>query len=106
MNVITILEGSVSEKNWRKLEDAYGMQAATLPPGLLRTFLLQSKTEPALWRIISLWESMEAVQAMKAASETPGGVLVFRHAGSEPKLMIFDVVQGRSAPSEEHQGVR
>ena len=57
----------------------------------LQSFLLQMKENQKLWRIVTVWESMEALQKMKSSSETPAGVLIFHKAGAKPVLSIFEV---------------
>lgn len=43
-----------------------------------------------VWRIVAVWQSREAFDAMRAAM-TPRGVVMFRTAGVEPTLTLFDV---------------
>ena len=89
--IITILKASVSESNWDTLRKAYlavkVKQLAVMP---LQSFLLQMKEDQKLWRIITVWESMEVLQKMRSSGETPPGVLMFREAGAEPTLSIFE----------------
>jgi hypothetical protein len=44
-----------------------------------------------LWKILSVWKSREALDEMRNSGETPTGVLMFRSAGADPQLSIFDV---------------
>ena len=89
--IITILEATVSESKWDTLRKAYlavkVKQLAVMP---LQSFLLQMKEDPKLWRIITVWQSMEVLQKMRSSGETPAGVLMFREAGAEPTLSIFE----------------
>jgi quinol monooxygenase YgiN len=91
--VMTVLEAQVSKPNWPKLAEAYSEKTQKLPPGLVQTFLVQSRDENTVWRIISVWESQHALDEMRRTTETPGGVLIFRTAGAETKLGIYDVNQ-------------
>ncbi len=91
--VMTILEARVEEAQWPALKAAY--QAAIngeLEPGLVRTDLIQSKQEPALWRIQTVWRSQAALDAMRATGETPRGVLIFQAAEALAALSVFEVV--------------
>jgi hypothetical protein len=89
--IITILEARVNEQKWDTLQNAYRAlkenPSALMP---LQSFLAQMKEEPTLWRIITIWESMEVLRKMKSSGETPAGVLVFRQADAEPTLSIFE----------------
>ena len=90
--IITILEARVSEEKWETLRNAYqAIKAKQLAPMPLQSFLLQMKEDPKLWRIVTIWESMEVLQKMRGSGETPAGVLIFREAGAEPTLSIFEV---------------
>ena len=90
---MTVLEAHVAQPNWLKLSQAYAEKTKNLPPGLIQTFLVQSRTDNTLWRIISVWESRAALEDMRRTTETPGGVLIFRAAGAEPKLSVYSVNQ-------------
>jgi quinol monooxygenase YgiN len=91
--VMTVLEAQVSKPNWPKLTEVYSERSQKLPPGLVQTFLVQSRDEKAVWRIVSVWESQHALDEMRRTTETPGGFLIFRAAGAEPKLGVYDVSQ-------------
>ena len=89
--IITILEANVSEEKWDTLLSAYrAVKEKKSIPMPLQSFLLQMRDDPKLWRIISIWESMEVLQKMKSTGETPGGVLIFRQADAEPTLSVFE----------------
>jgi heme-degrading monooxygenase HmoA len=93
MKILTILKAEITDTNWDVLRNAYrnlGSSGKKIP-GLLGSNLLQSKDNPQIWQIITTWESLEALEEMWATTDTPGGVLVFREAGGEPSLSIFEV---------------
>jgi hypothetical protein len=89
--VMTILEAHVHPEKWAVLEEAYSEGAAVLPPPIAQTFLVQSADDPTMWRITTLWRSREGLEEYRQSVETPAGVLMFRAAGGEPILSIFDV---------------
>lgn len=88
--VLTILEARVAPENWSILEAAYRSGVDDMPPQLSQTYLVQSSSDPDLWRILSLWHSLAELEEMRS-NGTPAGVLMFRTAGAEPKLLVFDV---------------
>lgn len=63
-----------------------------IPPGLVRSQLLQDAGDPTHWRIETIWESFEALMAMRGTG-TPRGILMFRAAGVEPTHSAFRVVE-------------
>ncbi len=90
--VITILEAQVTAEKTAELVTTYQEAVRQLDPGIVQTFLLQSAKDPALWQIVTHWESRQALEAMRQSGETPRGVLVFRAAGAEPRLSVFSVL--------------
>lgn len=90
--VVTVLEAIVPAGQEAALQSAYQAAGSTaLPQGLVRTELLRDARDSSRWRIQTAWESREALEKMRNAG-TPAGVLMFRAAGAEPALSIFDVV--------------
>ena len=94
--VVTVLEANVAPGQEAALQAAYAAAPSELPEGLIRSELLRDARDPMRWRIQTLWRSREALDAMRRAG-TPAGVLMFRAAGAEPTLSIFEVV--RALPS-------
>jgi len=91
MQVITILEGEVAAEREKDLEDAYRAAIeGSIEPGIEATYLMRDM-KPRVWRIITFWESAEALAAMRQSGQTPRGVLIFRAAGADPKLTFGDV---------------
>jgi len=93
--VLTVLEATVAPERADDLRAAY-RDAGALPPGLVRTELLRATNDPTRWRIQTLWASRAALDAMRQAG-TPAGVLMFRSAGAEPTLTVFEVVETLAA---------
>lgn len=91
--VMTILEARVTMENWPALEEAYRQAIQHREAGLAETFLIQSKKERDLWRIVTIWTSQEALDAMRNSGAVPRGVLIFRSAQAEPALSVFDIAQ-------------
>ena len=95
--VLTILEAVVAPDRVADLQAAYRNAAAETPPGLIRSYLIVAADEPTRYRIETLWSSRDALLAMRQAG-TPAGVLMFRAAGAEPTLSIYNVTATIEAP--------
>ena len=90
--VVTILEAHIEPDMTSALLAAYQNGLSHLPPQMVRTYLIQSTADKAVWQILSVWKSREALDEMRSSRETPEGILMFRAAGAEePKISIFDV---------------
>jgi hypothetical protein len=89
--VMTILEARVDPSKWEAIRQSYTTGGTKLPPQMVQTFLLQSGSDPTIWRIASVWKSRSALEEYRESVATPGGVLFFRSVGAEPTLSIFDV---------------
>jgi heme-degrading monooxygenase HmoA len=90
--VLTVLEANVADGKESALQAAYDAAASTpLPTGLVRTELVRDARDATRWRIQTWWRSRADIEAMRSAG-TPAGVLMFRAAGAEPSLSIFEVV--------------
>jgi hypothetical protein len=96
--VLTVLEAHVPESRQADLLSAYRSAAHdAFPAGLVRSTLLQGTNDRTLWRIETLWESREVLEAMRGKG-TPRGLQIFRAAGAEPTLAILDVLDQLSPP--------
>jgi len=89
--VITILQAQVAPDQWKTLERVYQQAITELDRGIEQTFLLHGFADATLWQIVTVWQSREALDEMRRSGETPRGVLMFRAAGAEPVLSVFDV---------------
>lgn len=95
--VLTILEATVAPERAAELQAAFRGAATQVPPGFIRSHLVSATADPARWRIETLWTSRDALAAMRQAG-TPAGVLMFRAAGAEPSLSVYDVAFTIEAP--------
>ena len=97
--VITILEAPVAADRVADLEHAYRLATTSaLPAAIVETFLTRDAGDPGRYRIVTVWRSRAALEAMRASGETPKGVQMFQDVGSAPELSILDVVDhGRHA---------
>lgn len=97
--VVTVLEATVAADRVGDLKAAYAVGA--IPPGLVRSELLCASNDPTRWRIQTLWSSRAALDAMRGTG-TPAGVLMFRAAGAEPTLTVFDVAASLTADDADN----
>jgi quinol monooxygenase YgiN len=97
--VLTILEANLEPGRESDLQAAYAaiVASGTPSPGLVHSELLRDAGDPARWRIQTWWQSRQALEAMRSTG-TPAGVLMFRSAGAEPRLSIFEVVDELRVP--------
>ncbi len=98
--VVTALEATVQLGRVADLQAAYAEAAlGPFPPGLVRSSLLRHRSDQTQWRIETVWQSQEALTAMRQAPGKPRGVQIFEAAGAQPSLSIFDAVADFVVPS-------
>jgi heme-degrading monooxygenase HmoA len=90
---VTIVEGAVDAAREDDLRSAWEETTSqALPDGFIESSLLRA--DDATWRIVTVWESEEAVMAMRASGERPAALLMLERAGSEPSVSMW-TVEGR-----------
>ena len=89
---VTIVEGAVATAREGDLRSAWEERTTVLPAGFIESSLL--RTEDGTWRIVTVWDSKEAVMAMRASGEPPAALTMFERAGSTPSVSMW-TVEGR-----------
>lgn len=89
--VITILDAEVEEKNWEVLKNAYKKETSSMPVDIYQTFLIQSKSKPNSWRIMTQWRSLKDLEKMRQSTSVPVAVRIFQEAGAKPVLGVWDI---------------
>jgi hypothetical protein len=90
--IMTVLEGDVSPDKSSILLEAYKETIKDLPPEIVKTYIVKNVESENTWRIMTIWRSKKALEEMRKHG-TPAGVLMFRSAGTEPTLSIYEVVE-------------
>jgi hypothetical protein len=93
---VTIVEAEVEAAREGDLRSAWEDKPAVLPAGLIESSLLRA--EDGTWRIVTVWESEEAVMAMRASGEPPAALVMFERAGARPWVTMW-TVEGRISAS-------
>jgi heme-degrading monooxygenase HmoA len=90
---VTMVQGAVDAAREGDLRSAWEERTSgELPTGLVESYLLRA--EDGVWRVVTLWESREAVMAMRATVQKPTAILIFEQAGSGPSVSMW-TVEGR-----------
>jgi heme-degrading monooxygenase HmoA len=84
---VTVTEGRVALEREDDLRAAWE-ETASAPAGLIQSTLVRG--EDGTWRIITFWESRDAVMAMRASGEPPA-LTMFHRAGSQPSVSMGTV---------------
>ena len=98
MMIMTVLQANIEPENWLTLQDAYKAGTRHLPEQMIESYLVQSNEDPTLWRGIAIWRSRAEFEEYRHTVDTPGGIWMFRVAGAEPILTIFDVMGNGKTP--------
>ena len=99
--LMTVLEARVPEDRLADVEAVFrdGMKGG-LPEEIVETFLVRDREDPALFRLTTIWKSMEALLAMRNSGVRPKGVLMFEAVDARPDLTAYDVVVHAAHSSE------
>lgn len=89
--VMTVLEGHVAADQWAALTEGFARIANQRPAELAANYLVQSTSDPTLWRTVGVWSSMQAFEAFRAAVQVPPPLALFRSLGAEPTLGFFEI---------------
>ncbi|MBN9325911.1 MAG: hypothetical protein BGO38_12410 [Cellulomonas sp. 73-145] len=95
--VVTILQAEVDPVRAADLVGAYREGVGELEPGIVETYLLHDARDDTQWRIVTVWASLEALDAMRASGQTPRGVQFFAAAGAQATLTVLGVVEHAAA---------
>ena len=96
-HIVTIVEGVVPEEKWATLESGYAAILNHPPAGLVESCIVQGRSDPTLWRLITFWENAEKLKTMQQSHAVPPGIKIFRDVNVEPNVKIFDVKSTFSA---------
>jgi hypothetical protein len=94
---VTIVEGVVDPGREDDLRSAWERRPSPPPAGFIQSFLLRG--DDAVWRIVTVWESREAVTAMRASVKRPPALVMFDQAGVADPNASFWTVEGHASPS-------
>jgi len=90
-----MVEGKVPPERQDALEKAYRAQIDDgLPEGVVQTYLLRNADD--VWRIVTVWRSREDFEAVRLSANGPPAIRMFRSAGVEPALQVFEVIHKAS----------
>ncbi len=92
MNVITMLEANVPQERLAEVKGVFASGMADLPPEIVESFLVQDMNDRTLFRLVTVWRTLEDLLEMRKSVAKPKGVQMFEAVGAKPKLMICDVV--------------
>ncbi len=88
--IVTMLEAPVEEDQSDGLVSRFQAAGGSLPSFIIESSLLRA-ADTDMWKMVTVWESREALDGYLASVETPEGVLMFRAAGAEPARTVFEV---------------
>lgn len=89
---IVIIEAHVPSEKWDALMKAFksGIDSLKLFP-IAEVFLIQSRAEPTLWQIISVWYSWDDLTEARRNGSLPGE-MIFVLVGAKTITTDFDVI--------------
>ena len=96
MAALSLVSAVIAPERHADVADAYRSMVETgLPPVIRETFLLAA--DDGTIAIATVWESREALDAVRGGTEEPFARRVLREAGGDPEARFFEVVAGASS---------
>jgi hypothetical protein len=96
MAVLSLVTARIAPERHSEVIDPYRAAIeAGLPPGIRQTFLLVG--DDGALAIATVWESREALDAMRSSGEEPFARRLLREAGGDPEASFFDVASEGAA---------
>lgn len=89
--IMTVLEGHIAQEQWAALLQGFTQIQSQRPAELQTSYLVQSASDPTLWRTVGVWSSQQAFDAFRAAVPVPPPLALFRSLGAEPTLGLFEI---------------
>jgi hypothetical protein len=95
MMVMSVVSGMVQQSQAEAFEMDYAELArGPLTPGLVRSQLLKKPDDVNfVYRIETLWESVEMLDAMRARPDPPEAIRLFLKAGNQPSVEFYDLAR-------------
>ena len=90
-HIMTVLEGHIESEQWAALTEGYARIQTQRPAELVTSYLVQSASDPTLWRTVGVWSSKQAFDDFRAATPVPPPLALFRSLGAEPTLALFEI---------------
>jgi hypothetical protein len=95
---LSLVSARIDPERQAEVAQAYrDMVEGHLPPVIRETFLLVA--DDGTVAIATLWNSREALDAVRLGPEEPFARRVLREAGGDPEAQFFDVVAGAESES-------
>lgn len=92
--ILTIVTATVAAHRETELTAGFrDINTRPLPEGLIRTELLRGQN--GNWRIQSLWRDRAALEAVRASTEPPAALELFRNVGADHSHEVFSVEYAR-----------
>ena len=91
--VLVTMEAHVLQEQWDALARAFTHAMEHRPDGVLLSLLTHETHDPTLWRIMTAWESREALDAYYQSNTTLLGAYIFHVIGVVPVASLSEVVR-------------
>jgi quinol monooxygenase YgiN len=90
--VLVTMEARVPEDHWEALERAYAHAMKHRPEAVLLSLLTHDSHDPSLWRVLTVWENHEALEAHYESGATMPSMYAFHLVGIVPVGTPSEVV--------------
>lgn len=89
--LLVTMEAHVAEDQWDTLNRAFVHAMTQRPDAILMSLLTQDSVDPTLWRILTAWESHEALEAYYESHTTMPSTFPFHAVSVVPETTMSRV---------------
>ena len=93
--IMTSVEAHVAPEKHELLRQTFREQTLNPPRELKQVLLIQSSSDPTLWRTVGFWPNRVVFEGYRNSGEVAAAFKVFRSAGAEPTVHVFDVIENQ-----------
>lgn len=90
--IMTSVEGHVAREKHELLKQTFRKKNLNPPRELKQVLLVQSSSDPTLWRTLGSWPSREAFEEYRSSNDVSAAYRTFRSAGTEPAVHVIKVI--------------
>jgi quinol monooxygenase YgiN len=103
---LVTMEARVAPELQERLIRAFDHVKNRRPPGVIQSMLIRDAHDPAIWRVVTIWESHDALEAHYQSGALMPSAYIFQLIEQTPVSVASEIVSTAvpfSAPAQQGQ---